>query len=288
MLKKLLIIVFGILLFSCVNKNPKTQTQRIISMAPNITEILFTLGLQDRIVAVSDFCTFPDEALEKESIGGLFNPNLEKITALKPDLILATESYQNLAEKLGKGDLKIVLLPEKTVDDIYFVIDSIGVLTNTSDKATSLVKSIKDSLEFYKAKPDQNRPSAILVLGRDAGTTRNIGISGPGAFINELWVWSGGNNAFPEIATSFVQVNREDLLTVDPEIIIEFKPNKNWSLEQENLNKTEWNNLKISAVKNSNIFIIQGEKFLIPGPRMYILAKRYRQIITKFQSQRFD
>ncbi len=274
---------------SCDNRVERSsETQRIISMAPNITEILFTLGLQDRIVAVSDFCTFPDEALEKESIGGLFNPNLEKITALKPDLILATESYQNLAEKLGKSDLKIVLLPEKTVEDIYFAIDSIGVLTNTSDKALSLVKSIKDSLEFYKAKPGQNRPSAILVLGRDTGTTRNIGISGPGAFVNELWEWSGGNNAFPDLAVSFAQVNREDLLMVDPEIIIEFKPNKNRGLEQENLNKTEWNNLKISAVKNSNIFVIQGARFLIPGPRMYLLAKKYRQIITKFQSQRFD
>ncbi len=286
-LKKILLI-FGIifLIISCSEKPRKTkEPQRIISMAPNITEILYSLGMQDRIVGVSDFCKYPEEAQHKESIGGLFNPNLEKITALKPDLILATKAYESLVEKLGKDRFTIVLLPEKTVEDIYTAIDSIGTLVNCSKKATLLIASIKDSLDFYITADSQIKPRAILVLGRDAGTTRNIGISGPGAFINELWVRSGGVNAFPDLPASFAQINREDLLTVNPEIVIEFKSNKNWGLEQDSVNIKEWKDIRISAVQNRKIFVIPGNHFLIPGPRMYLLAKEYNQILQKY---RFD
>ena len=286
---KIILLVTFFLLIACVSPNQnKGETQRIISLAPNITEILFSLGLQDHIVGVSDFCTFPKEAMEKESIGGLFNPDLEKITALKPDLILATESYQGLADKLGKERFNIVLLPEKTIEDMYVTIDSIGMLTNTSEKAKILVASIKDSMDIYNAKTTQYRPSAILVLGRNSGTTRNIGISGPGAFVNELWEWSGGKNAFSHMLASFAQINREDLLIVNPEIIIEFKSNKNWGLDQDIKNKAEWRDLHISAVKNNHIFVIPGNHFLIPGPRMYLLAREYSSIILKYRLQNLE
>jgi len=126
--KTFILLVVILIMASCTSKAKKNDdAQRIVSMAPSITEVLFSLGIQDRIVGVSDFCTFPKEAMAKESIGGLFNPNLEKIAALQPDLILATKSYQNLVEKLGKDRFKIVLLPEKTTMDLYATIDSIGV-----------------------------------------------------------------------------------------------------------------------------------------------------------------
>ena len=115
---KTYILLIGVvsILFACIGKAEKsTETRRIISLAPNITEILFSLGMQDQLVGVSDYCKYPIEAMEKENIGGLFNPNLEKITALNADLILATESYQSLIEKLGEDRFKIVLLPEKTI-----------------------------------------------------------------------------------------------------------------------------------------------------------------------------
>jgi len=284
---KIIIIAVSLTLSCSQNHHDSKVPLRIISMAPNITEILFSLGLQGRVVGVSDFCTFPKEAMEIESIGGLFNPNLEKITALKPDLILATMSYKSLSDKLGKDRFNIVLLPEKTVGDIYVTIDSIGVITNRYERAKSLVSQLKDSLDFYKTKATQNQPNAILVLGRDVGTTRNIGISGPGAFINELWEITGGKNAFPDMAASYTQINREDLLTVDPDIIIEFKPNKNWSLEQDESNILEWKSIQLSAVKNNHIFVIPGNDFLIPGPRMYLLAKEYSKIIQKYRSPLF-
>lgn len=281
-LKSILIVI---LLFSCSdNQKAEHARQRIISLAPNITEVLFALDLGEQVVAVSDFCNYPPQAKNKESIGGLLNPNLEKITALRPDLLIATESYRTLADKLGNKDFLIVLLPEKTVNDVYVTIDSLGTLFQREKKADSLITAIKDSLNFYRVKDTTATPSAMLVLGRSENTTRNISISSTGAFINELWEYCGGRNAFADIGSSFATLNREDLLKRDPQLIIEFKSSKNWSLEQDEANKKEWQDLNISAVKKGQIYVINGNDFLIPGPRMFRLAKKYNRIIKQYQT----
>lgn len=275
-----------VLTYSCSNEKVQTEKyQRIISLAPNITEILYTLGLQDKLVAVSDYCKYPAQANEKEKVGGLFNPNLEKITALQPDLILATKSYKDLRAKINPM-IDIILLPEKTIGDVYLAIDSIGVLLNKKSMAKKVILALQDSLFQYKFEPEKYATKAVLVLGRESGSTRNIGISGPGAFINELWEWCGGQNAFPEMEGAFVQLNREDLLKRDPDLIIEFKSKKNNKLDNFSFNKKEWQELNITAVKKGNIYFVNGNDFLIPGPRMFLLAKRYRQILTAFLNKK--
>jgi iron complex transport system substrate-binding protein len=280
----ILLLIFACL--SCSDKLEKNVSElRIISLAPHITEILFALGLEDRVVGVTDYCKYPPGVEKKERIGGLLNPNTEKMVALKPDLLIVTESFNNVNSFLHNDRYKIVSLPDKKVADILLSIDSIGTLTGTSDKARLLISGINDSLALYKGEMSEQSPTAILVIGRDKGSTRNIGVSGPGAFINELWNWTGGRNAFPQMPVSYAQLNREDLLKKDPQIIIEFKYRGTWNLEKDNLNKKEWQDLQVSAVKNDNIFVISGSNFVIPGPRVYLLAKEYSKIISKYNSK---
>lgn len=283
MFKKTVLILLTFAIVSCSTKEKETlQSKRIISLAPNITEILFALNLGERVIGVTEYCTYPAEALSKQNVGALFNPNLEKIAALKPDLIFATESNIQLNAKLDNKRIKVVLLPERTVEDVYLAIDSIGVLTGKKQQAGTLIASIKDSLALYKGAATTQKPSAILVLGRDENSTRNIGISGPGAFINELWEFAGGVNAFPDMPGSFTQVNREDLLFRDPQIIIEFKNSETRADSSEKQLKNEWLDLNISAVKNGNIFVISGVSYLVPGPRIYLLLKEYEKILRLY------
>lgn len=288
-MKNLLILIALFSLLSCKNSNDghgNKKIERIVSLAPNITEILYALKLDDKVVAVSDYCTYPPQVRQKERVGGLFNPNLEKIAVLKPDLILATTSSQQLREKVSDMKIKVVLLPEKTINDIYFSIDSIAVLNGVQNRAKGLISAIKDSLAFYQVRNTPSSPTAILVLGRDAGTTNNIGISGPGTFITELWQNSGGRNAFPDMPGSFAQVNREDLLERNPNIIIEFKTGDRWDSLRTQRNKKEWQNLDIDAVKKGNIYVINGISYLIPGPRIFLLAKAFHQIIMNYNKKK--
>jgi iron complex transport system substrate-binding protein len=284
-MKKNIYLVLLLLFFYCsAEKQQANKEIRIVSLAPNITEIIYALKLEDRLVAVSDYCTYPPQVIKKEKVGGLFNPNLEKITSLKPTLVLATKSNQQLKEKISRPGIKVVLLPEKSVSDLYFSIDSIAILNGVQNRAKALISSIQDSLKKYTVKDTQNRPTAILVLGRDPGTTNNIGLCGPGAFINELWQDCGGLNAFPDMPGSFSQVNREDVLQRNPNIIIEFKTSKGWTDDKLQENKREWHDLQIDAVKNGNIFVVQGVGFLVPGPRIYLLAKEYFNILGIYRS----
>jgi len=283
---KILLLLFVLYFFACTNKRTQSASagQRIISLAPSITEIVYALDLDDRLVAVTDFCTYPPQVRDKEKVGGLLNPNLEKITSLRPTLILATRSNQQLREKITNPEIQVVLLPEKTVADLYISIDSIAVLNGVQSRARSLISSIRDSLEKYQLKQAQDRPRAILVLGRDMGSSNNVGISGPGAFINELWEEAGGLNAFPDMPGAFSQVNREDLLRRNPNIIIEFKTLESWSDSLLAADRKEWQDLKIDAVKSGNIFVINGISFLVPGPRIYLLAREYHKILQKYHN----
>jgi iron complex transport system substrate-binding protein len=273
-----------LLLNSCLKQEQEADTEhRIVSVAPAITEIVYALQLEDQLLAVSDYCYFPPRVKQKEKIGGLFNPNLEKITALQPTLILATKSNRQLGEKFTDRNIKVVLLPENTVEDIFISIDSIGTLTGKKEIAENLISAIKDSLLTYTNTNNYPKPTAILVLGREQGSTRNIGISGPGAFINELWELCGGLNAFPDMPGSYSQINREDILARDPRIIIEIKSSEVWDEKQQQKNLNEWKDLEISAVKNGNIFVIADVNMLVPGPRIYLLAKRYAQILKNYK-----
>lgn len=283
-----LLILLTAISFSCSQKIDTTdKAQKIISLAPNITETLFALGVEDRILAVSDYCYYPAQAMKKETVGGLFNPNLEKITALQPDLILATESNHQLVEKFKGKNIRVILLPEKTINDVFRSIDTLAIITGRKKQAEWLIQGLRDSLSRYDGSSRSHKPTAILVLGRDKGSTRNIGISGPGAFINELWEHVGGKNAFADMPGAYTQVNREDLLVRDPQIIVEIK-SPDWDDKLLEANKTEWRDLPISAVKSGNIYTISGVNMLVPGPRIYLLARQFSLILKKYEESLAD
>jgi len=274
------IFLIAFLLASCAHApQTKKTSHRVISLAPSITEMIFALGAGDKIVAVSDYCLFPPEAQKKEKVGGLFNPNLEKIMALKPDLILGTSSYGSLKEKLSAISAHVVLLPEKSIDDIFFGLDSLGVLLGKQRAADSLKTAIRDSLQKYRGDFPGRKPRVMLVLGRDPGAARNVGVSGPGAFINELLDWCGAENAFSDLKVSYSTVGRESILVRDPDIIIEFRPSpltKDQLLE----NREQWKSFKqVSAYRDKRIYVIAGNNYLIPGPRVYRLAHRLYDIL---------
>ncbi len=256
-------------------------------MSPHITEIIYKLDCQDQLLAVTDFCLYPPQAQNKKSIGGLMNLNTEKIISLKPDFIFATQSYNDLSVKLKNYPFKIVLLPEKTISDIFSSIDSVAKYCGRLAEGKKLKQAIRDSLEFYSVAITDNKPSAMLVLGREAGSIRNISVSGPGAFLNEVWELAGGVNAFADMAVPFAQVNREDLLIRDPDLIIEFKGDTSWSEEKNLANKKEWKELNnLQAVRSGNIYIVNGYHYLIPGPSVHRLAREYSKILRQYLNEK--
>ena len=287
--KRTVLFFAGLLLaFSCgtSRKNSSPNIRRIISLSPHITEILYALGQQNRLVAVSDFCTFPPQAAGKEKIGGLLNPNPEKMVALQPDLCIGTKASSGLREKLPLPETRFVFLANDKLEDVYTTIDSLGILLNCRRQADSLRTLLKDSLRFYSAgfKDRLNgQPGALLVIGREAGSTRNITAAGGNTFISQVWQQTGAANVFADLPVLYAQVSREALLEKQADLIIEFKFKENWNADKDLRNLQEWQGLSnLRAVKRKNIFVINGDYSLIPGPRLYLLARDYGRILEKY------
>jgi len=267
--------------------------RRIISLSPHMTELLYALGQEKRLVGVTDYCQYPPQAKEKEHIGGFLNPNLEKIIALRPDLLLGVPANAELARKLKAEHLPVVMLPNDQLKDIFFTIDSLGRLLNCQSRARQLQQSIHDSLNFYKQKVQALKlgtVKAMLVIGRDPGATTHLTVVGPHTFIDSVWAFVGGVNVFSDLPAKYAQVSRENILLKQPELIIEFKFNQPWNAARDSLNKLEWSTLKgIPAVQTGNIFVLTGNYTLIPGPRVYLLAKDFyhilRRVAAKYQTR---
>ncbi|MBN1407786.1 MAG: ABC transporter substrate-binding protein [Calditrichaceae bacterium] len=283
----ILMLVVFIALTACSQKKQTGDAERrVISLAPNITEIIYALGQQSKLAAVTDYCNYPPEAKSKGTVGALLNPNLEKIISLKPDLLIGTPAHRELADKLELKNLKTILLPNDTIDEIFESIDSIGVLLDCRNMAAQLVQSIQDSIESYRINRSlflNQYPKAMLVLGREPATTRNIGVIGSHNYMDSLWSLTGGINLFSDLNTKFAQVSRENIIDRNPDLIIEFKIDSAWNEDKNQSNQKEWNELNlINAVGHKQIYVIPDESAFIPGPRIYLLAKSYSKIYNKY------
>jgi len=278
----LIVLILLIVITGCQRpeKQKSAQTQ-VISLSPHITEIVYALDGQEQLIAVSDFCHYPAGALLKEKIGGLLNPNIEKIVSLTPTLLLGVPAHEKLNTELNKFGLSIVMLPNENVHDVLATIDSIGILLDRELKARELSAKLQNELKELATKKRQKKPAGMLVIGRESGSLRNITVAGKDTFIDEMWRIAGGINIFDDLPNRYASVNIETILTRDPEVIIEFVGEESSAITEGGKDQA-WLYLKnVTAVKSNHVFTIAGNHALIPGPRLTLLAKDFSDIIDE-------
>jgi iron complex transport system substrate-binding protein len=277
----IIVLAIAVYLFGCSSNNQDVSQKdmRIISLSPHITEIIYAIGADSNLVAVSDFCRYPPAAQKKEKIGGLIDPNIEKIVALKPSLIIGVPAHAKLNSDLRQFDLSIVMLTNETVDDVLTTIDSIGILCTRKQAANELIDTIQDMLSALKNAPKKQSPSALLVIGREKGSLKNITAAASNTFISEMWHLAGGKNAFPNLPSRYAMLNLEAIITRNPDVIIEFAIDDSAQVIRQTA-ESEWNKLNsVKAIKRGHIFRVSGNHTLIPGPRLTVLAGQFKEII---------
>jgi len=265
-----------------MNNNEKNTASdlRIISLAPHITEIIYALNAQNQLIAVSDYCNYPSEATSKEKIGGLLNPNIEKLVSLNPTHLFGLPSHEKLSQELEKFGLTVTMMSNENVSDILHTINTIGGMIDRTEQANQLVKHIKNTLDTLQLSRRDKSITAALMVGREKGTLRNITVAGSDTYIDELWKQLGGENSYADLSTRYGTINLESLLLRDPDIIIEFDMKSERGVSREEIT-SEWKYLEnLRAVKNKNIFIIGGNHTMIPGPRLIFLAEDFIKIIN--------
>jgi len=193
--------------------------QRIISLAPSNTEILFALGLAERVVAVTDYCNYPPEAKGKPSIGGFSTPNIEKVVALSPDLVLATSIHQKqVIPNIEQKGITVFALAPKTLDEVLEAITLAGKITGEEKEASKLVAEMRTKIKAVTNKtrslPEVQNPNVIYITWHDPHMT-----AGAGTLHDELIQKAGGTNVAREL-TGYAGITLEAVIQANPEVMI--------------------------------------------------------------------
>jgi iron complex transport system substrate-binding protein len=252
--------------------------QRIISLAPNITEILFDLDLGEKVVGVTRYCDFPAEALKKEKIGGMIDLNLEKIIALNPDLIIGFRGNPlRIIERLRDLRLPLFVLEMGTnLETVFTVVEKIGTITQKDKKAEILVDSLKNRLQKTQAAllQVQHEPRVFLSIHGPGLWT-----CGKGSFLNDLVAKARGLNIAGNITRKWLHYNREQLIHDNPEVIIilsksqkEFSKAKDWIKNEAHLKG-------IKAVDKDRIYFLDENLATRPGPRLIDALEELARIL---------
>lgn len=241
------------------------EPQRIVSLAPSNTEILFALNLGERIVGVTEYCDYPQEANNKEKIGGFSTPNIEKVISLNPDLVIATSMHQKTVEELDRLGVPVIVLFPKKVSDVLENITLIGRATGQEDVAEGLVKDLKARMDAVTDKtgkiPEGKRPRVYYEVWHDPLIT-----AGPDTFVDDLITLAGGINIAGDSKTSYPEISLEVVIQKDPQIFI-YSHHGNSRQEIEQIySRQNWQD--ISAIKNKRVYIIDQNLVQRATPRL--------------------
>jgi iron complex transport system substrate-binding protein len=241
------------------------QPKRIISLIPSVTRSLYLLGLQDHIVGVTIYC--PAEAKDKEKIGSILEPDIEKIVSLKPDIVIASKEGNRpvTVEKLRSFGIKVYVTGNvDSFNDIYTDFIGLGEYLGCGDKARDIVEDSRKRISALRSRLKNLKPVTIFY---EVGA-QPLFTSGNRSFASDIIESAGAVNIFSDIASRFPQVSREEVIRRDPEAII--------LVAMGNVNAKEkavWSDFKsLKAVKNGRIYFTDDNSFTDPTPKSIVDA----------------
>jgi iron complex transport system substrate-binding protein len=257
------------------------RPQRIVTIAPNSAEIICSLGACDSIVGVSKFCVYPPELKSRPRVGGLFDPDLEKIIALRPDLIVLrgkSESVQQLAAERG-----IAIHRDRTerLPDVERCILELGQRLGREKEADRLVETFRGRIDAVRKRvAGKPRPRVLLTILRQPDKLANLMTTGKGTFLDEMLAIAGGANVFGHLDMAYPQVSSEGIVARRPEVIIELMPEIKLTDALKRQMLEQWKTLgSIPAVADSRIFFATDDNALIPSPRYVEIIEKVSRIL---------
>jgi iron complex transport system substrate-binding protein len=235
-----------------INADP----QRIISLAPSVTETLFALGLADRIVGVTSYCDYPPEAAQKERVGDTMRPSIEKIVALKPDLVIASTASQleQFVQRLDELGVPIYVSNPRSFDDVLASIERIGEITGTNTRAVELTRTLRARIAANEQRVSAlEKPRVLFILGTEPLIT-----VGGASFVSDLIRRAGGVSVSDDVPGDYPQYSLETAVAKQPEVI--FLQAGEADLPSR-LKQTP-------AARSNRVFHLNDDLLLRPGPRI--------------------
>jgi iron complex transport system substrate-binding protein len=253
-------------------RDPGPPARRIVVVTPSLAEIVFALGRGDRVVGVSDYCEHPPEAASKPKVGGLVNPNLERILALRPDLVLVDSDPVGLVGRLSAAGVRSLVLRSESLRDVDRAIDRIGGELGAAGAAGRLRRRIARDLDTVRARvAGRPRLRVLFVVDRRPGRIQDVYAIGRRSFLSEILEVAGGTNVV-EADRGAVPLSTEALIAARADVIFD--------ATRDPAGTAPWRDLpSIPAVRTGRLVGARDSAVTIPGPRIPRAAERIERAL---------
>jgi iron complex transport system substrate-binding protein len=267
-----------------LQKPAPVPARRIIALTPSLVETLFALGLGDRVVGVGDYSRWPPEVARKPRLGGLFNPNLERVVTLKPDLAVLLPSERDLGAKLRPLGVDLLVVPDESLADVERSFQTIAGRCGVPQAGRRLTAEWRAGLALP---PLPGPPLKVIIsVGRQAGRLGELTAAGPRTFLDELLHRLGAVNAFADAPTLYPQVGMEEVVARKPDVVLELRTEALTPAQTAAI-VHDWQALpEIPAVRNGRVEVIAGDHVLIPGPRLPRFYREMREALLRARGER--
>ncbi|OQY29791.1 MAG: cobalamin-binding protein [Anaerolineaceae bacterium 4572_5.1] len=242
--------------------------ERIVSLSPSNTEVLFAAGAGDLVVGNTEYCDYPEEASAIEKVGGFSAKTIsvEAIVALNPDLVFSNDSgHEPIIEALEQANIVVYAVKAASFEDVFANLELVGKLTENEDIAAQVVDGMKTRIVAVEEKiatvPQEERPSVFWEVWDEPLLT-----SGPNTFSAQMIKIAGGVNIFPDLTEDYPQISVEEVVSRNPDVIMGPDTHGDKLVIGELTARPGWE--EITAVIDGRIYLIDGNKSSRPGPRL--------------------
>ena len=264
-----------------VQARATSAPHRIVSLVPATTEMLFAMGAGNLVIGVSSYDRYPLEVDRLPKLGGLLDPNVERLLALEPDLVVVYNTQTDLKQQLERAGIPIFGYVHRGLPDITQTIRALGTRVGVEAGAAALADRIQRDLHEVSTRvAGRAPPKTLLVFGREPGSLRNVEASGGYGFLHDMLEAAGGADALADIKRESVQMSTEMILARAPEVIIDLHYGTSLRSDRVDVERRVWDRLPgVPAVKSGRVYLLMGDEFVVPGPRIVEAVRRFAQVL---------
>jgi iron complex transport system substrate-binding protein len=259
---------------------PMQAPRRIVSLIPSVTAMLVEIGAAGQIVGVSSYDDLPSLA-SLPRVGGLLDPDVERILWLDPDLVLVYASQSDLRRQLERAGRRLWVYKHGGLADVARTMRELGRVTGHQTQADARAAALEAEIEAIHARvAGRARPRVLLVFGRTPGALRGVQVSGGVGFLHDMLTTAGGLNVFEKIPRENVQIGAETILAERPEVIVELRYGAAVTPDEAARDLGAWQVLAaVPAVRSGRVHVLVGDHFVVPGPKVGLATAALARVL---------
>ncbi|MBR9975315.1 MAG: cobalamin-binding protein [Bacteroidetes bacterium] len=252
-----------------------SAARRVVSLAPSLTEMLFSVGAGAQVIGVTRYCDYPEQARRLPAVGDMLAPDIERILSLDPDLVMIsvegnTQRSFTVLEELG---VRVFVSNPRSMEGVYKTLGDIGGLTGRQQRARAVIDSLRAAQRALHAGRPRSDPSVLMLL-----SLQPLMAAGSSTFIGEVIAMAGGRNATADLQGNYPTLNRETLLRLDPDLVL-YPDDMGIDETQIRGSFPEWRQLR--AAREGRMYRIDADRYLRPGPRLLEAAAELQRRLAE-------